>query len=229
MTNGIIVDILDKPIDPPQTCYTNDQVGVINGLYATSIGTGGLVPIQIHKKYSSSNNQLNITLTGSQGEVMKESVHCAYTAAVNCIAANQSRFNIVDIGAHLNKHFLHGFHVHAPSSAVPKDGPSAGTAFMMAFISRITDLPIRHDVAITGEIDLNGNITKIGGLQYKLIGAKKGNIKTVIAPQENSDDCEEIITKNKTLVDENFQVVLHGDATKIIDIVFVPFKPVAVT
>lgn len=219
LTRNTIVDILDKPLDPPQLCPTTNQVGIINGLYATSIGTGGLVPIQIHKTYSSSDAQLNITLTGSQGDVMKESVYCAYTAAVNCIAANKEKFNITDIGSHMKKHFPHGFHVHAPSSAVPKDGPSAGTAFMMAFISRITNIPIHHNIAITGEIDLNGNITKIGGLQYKLIGAKKGNVKTVIAPCENTDDYEEIVKKNKKLLDKEFKVMLCSDAFDILDIV----------
>ena len=115
------------------------------------------------------------------------------------------------------KKFTHGFHVHAPSTSTPKDGPSAGCAFTSAFISRILSKPIRNDVAMTGEIELTGRITKIGGLNFKLIGAKKAGVKLVFVPKENSKDLEEIKTKYPTLIDENFQVKYFEYIDEIID------------
>ena len=78
------------------------------------------------------------------------------------------------------KNHQYGFHIHAPEGAIPKDGPSAGCAFAIAFVSRILNKKIRNDIAITGEIELTGKVTKIGGLQYKLPGAKRAGIKLVL-------------------------------------------------
>jgi len=112
--------------------------------------------------------------------------------------------------------FKNGFHVHAPSTSTPKDGPSAGCAFTSAFISRILNKPIKNTVGMTGEIELTGKITKIGGLIYKLIGAKKAGVKLVFVPKENEDDLKEIKEKNKKLIDENFQVKLVDNISEII-------------
>lgn len=213
-----IIEILKKPINDVTQCLDQDHVGIISGLYATTNGNGGLVPIQIFKNYSSGKT-FDIKLTGSQGDVMKESVMCAYTTAVHFIANNKSIFRIENVENHIAETFPNGFHVHAPDGATPKDGPSAGTAFTMAFISRITGLLIRNDVAITGEIDLNGSIQKIGGLPYKLIGAKKGNITQVIIPDGNKGDLEEIIEKHEKLIGDKFKVSYHKNIDEIINIV----------
>ena len=85
-----------------------------------------------------------------------------------------------------------GFHIHAPNGATPKDGPSAGCAFTTAFISRILDKPIDNKVAMTGEIDLLGNVTKIGGLEYKINGAKKAGITKILISKENEEDYKKI-------------------------------------
>jgi ATP-dependent Lon protease len=113
-----------------------------------------------------------------------------------------------------------GFHVHTPSTATPKDGPSAGCAFALAFISKILNKPINNEIAITGEIELTGKITKIGGLNFKLNGAKKAGIKMVYIPLENKEDFDEIIEKDNKLIDDNFKVVLIDYLDEIINDIF---------
>merc|ERR1711991_1118448 len=157
--------------------HKKNEIGIINGLYATSSGNGGIVPIQIFSNYHGTEGQFNIRLTGSQGDVMKESVQCSLTCALDYISRNKKKFNIKDFSKYFKDKWQSGFHIHAPSGATPKDGPSAGCAFTTAFISRILEKPIRNDIGMTGEIDLKGNITKIGGLEYKINGAKKAGVK----------------------------------------------------
>src|SRR5207245_1814724 len=101
-----------------------------------------------------------------------------------------------------------GFHIHTPSGGIPKSGPSAGGAFGVCFVSRMLNKKIRHDMAITGEIDLSGNITKIGGLQYKLPGAKRAGVKIVLVSEENKDDIDTIKKEYPDLIDTNFKVIL---------------------
>ena len=103
------------------------------------------------------------------------------------------------------------------ASATPKDGPSAGCAFTSAFISRILNRMIKNDIAMTGEIDLTGKVSKIGGLEFKLQGAKKANVSTVFVPKENEKDIIEIKEKYKNLFDNNFTVILVSDINEIID------------
>jgi ATP-dependent Lon protease len=182
-------------------------VGVVNGLYATNVGTGGITTIQIEANYSVDSNFL-LKLTGSQGDVMKESVQCAFTCAVRYICTNTEYNTIELINSHIKKNFPNGFHIHTPAGATPKDGPSAGCAFAIAFISLILGKPFNNKVAMTGEIDLNSNVTKIGGLEYKLVGAKQAGVDTVLIPNENSVDLDEIIKDYPDMFDENFKYVL---------------------
>ena len=98
-------------------------------------------------------------------------------------------------------------HIHTPSGATPKDGPSAGCAFATAFISRILGLKIRNNVAMTGEIELTGKVTKIGGLLYKLNGAKKAGIKLILVSKENKEDVDEIKQENPELLDSQFKII----------------------
>ena len=212
-----IVKYLDKRICDIQEIHKNPEVGIINGLYATTSGMGGIIPIQIFKNFSN-NNKFELKLTGKQGDVMKESVYCSYTAAMNYIYNNKEKYNIENIDSeYIEKEFKTGFHVHAPSTSTPKDGPSAGCAFTSAFISRILNKSIRNDIAMTGEIELTGKITKIGGLLYKLQGAKKAGIKLVFIPKENESDFMEIKKKNKNLINKNFQIKIVDNIKDIID------------
>lgn len=199
-----LIEIFKDPKIDVEKIHTYNEVGVINGLYATKIGTGGIVPIQIFKNYGVGDGNFIFKLTGSQGKVMKESVQCAFTAALDYIEKNKEEYGIENITDHLKKNFPFGFHIHAPSGATPKDGPSAGCAFTTAFISRILNKKIKRDIAMTGEIDLCGNISKIGGLLYKLLGAKQAGVKQVFICHENKKDFEKIKKENSIL--KNFKV-----------------------
>ena len=212
------INELDRILLKPQIDITKihdkPTVGIINGLYATTNGDGGIIPIQIFNNFTSTD--FEIKLTGSQGIVMKESVQCSLTCAIDYINRNVNKYNITNFDK-----FKNGFHVHCPSTSTPKDGPSAGCAFTICFISRILNKPIRNDIAMTGEIELNGRITKIGGLNYKLTGAKKAGVKLVFICKENKDDLEEIINKDPKLIDNNFQVQIIEYIDEIIDLVLI--------
>ena len=108
-------------------------------------------------------------------------------------------------------------HIHTPDGATPKDGPSAGSAFTTAFISRILGKKIRNDIAMTGEIDMNGRITEIGGLHYKLNGAKKAGIKLVFVPKENEKDLIKIKKSDEKLIDTEFEVTLVEHISEILN------------
>lgn len=205
---------LEKPILPSEEIHRNNLIGVINGLYATTVGMGGIIPIQIYKNYIGDSNDgtnIKLKLTGNQKKVMRESVICALTAAVNVL-----NFNVRN---NITKNFPHGFHIHAPDGGTPKDGPSAGCAFATAFVSILLGKKINRNIAMTGEIELTGKISKIGGLNAKLAGAKKAGVKCVYICEENREDFETIKKKSPEMFDDNFQikVVKH-----IIDIVTDP-------
>lgn len=121
--------------------------------------------------------------TGRLGNIMQESIHAATTVV-------RSQDNLMGIP---NNYFqLHDFHIHVPEGAVAKDGPSAGIGMCTALISAITRIPVRADIAMTGEITLRGEVLPIGGLKEKLLAALRGNIKHVIIPEENKRDLKEI-------------------------------------
>ena len=218
LTETMIKNTLRSPIDDNTTIHPNPEIGIINGLYATTSGNGGIIQIQIFDNASSSNDEFELKLTGKQGDVMKESVNCSYTAATQYIMRNLDKYNnIKDINEHLNKNFKYGFHIHAPSTSTPKDGPSAGCAFTSAFISRILGKKIRNDIAMTGEVELTGKITKIGGLNFKLIGAKRAGVKQIYVPLENKKDLDDIKKKYTKLIDNNFKVDTFEYIDEIID------------
>jgi endopeptidase La len=216
----IINKLLENPNNDFVKIHPKSSIGIINGLYATTNGDGGIIPIQIFNNYASAPNLYEIKLTGSQGDVMKESVHCSLTVAIDYIRRNLSKYPFIkDLNTHLLENFKYGFHIHAPSTSTPKDGPSAGGAFTSAFISRILGKPIRNDISMTGEIELTGKITKIGGLNFKLIGAKKAGIKLVFVPKENEKDLEEIKEKYSKLFDADFEVKYFDYIDEIMDII----------
>ena len=218
----IINNILQKPNNEITKIHNKPDIGIINGLYATTNGNGGIIPIQIFNNFCSTLNAFEIKLTGKQGDVMKESVHCSLTAAIDYIRRHINKYSFIkNLDDYLVENFKYGFHVHAPSTSTPKDGPSAGCAFTSAFISRILNKSIRNDVAMTGEIELTGRITKIGGLNFKLIGAKKAGIKLVFVPKENVSDLDEIKQKYPKLVDDNFEIKIFEYIDEIIDIILV--------
>jgi ATP-dependent Lon protease len=218
ITKDIIIKILDKSQNNVLTIHNEPIIGIISGLYATTNGDGGIIPIQIFNNISSNNNFFEMKYTGKQGDTMKESVQCSFTAATEYIKRNIHKYNFINnIDDYILQKFKHGFHIHTPSTSTPKDGPSAGCAFTTAFISRILDKPIKNTIAMTGEIELTGKITKIGGLNFKLIGAKKANVNVVYVPYENENDIIEIKSKYPNLIDESFNVKFFNYIDEIID------------
>ncbi len=185
LTKEIIQDYLGKHSMDIQCVHEEDQVGVINGLYATDAGYGGILPIQVYNNYTGGDDKFALKLTGNQRKIMRESVISAFTTAINIVNEDIRK-----------EYFLShkgGLHIHCPNSAAtPKNGPSGGVGFATAFVSKILGKRIRHDIAMTGEIELTGKITKIGGLQYKLTGAKKAGVKLVLVSKENKEDVETI-------------------------------------
>ena len=141
-----------------------------------------------------------LTLTGHLGDVMKESCQAALSyirARWEIFGLSRNFFNHIDI------------HVHVPEGAVPKDGPSAGLAIATAMISALTNIPVRRDVAMTGEITLRGRALEIGGLKEKVIAAHRAQIKTVLIPKDNKKDLADI--PNSVLKGLNFIPVSHLD------------------
>jgi endopeptidase La len=207
--------ILLKPKNENMKIHLKPEVGIINGLYATTNGDGGIIPIQIFNNFTSTS--FEIKLTGKQGDVMKESVQCSLTCAMNYIKTNMNKYNITNFNEYFTDNFKNGFHIHAPSTSTPKDGPSAGIAFTCAFISRILNKPINNTVGMTGEIELTGKITKIGGLNFKLIGAKKAGVTQIYIPLENKDDLDEIKEKYPLLINDNFKVNMVEYIEEVID------------
>ena len=209
-----IIEILKEPDIHKRFINTNSQIGIINGLYATNTGDGGITPIQIYPNMQHSKDKYEVRLTGKQGDVMKESVLTSLTTAIEWLKNSEYKDKLNEL---MNSHVKNGFHVHTPDGATPKDGPSAGCAFTCAFISRILNKPIKHNIAMTGEIELTGKISKIGGLEFKLQGAKKAGVNIVYVPMENKKDIDEIKKKYVNLIDDNFNIILVNHINEIIN------------
>jgi len=155
-----------------------DQIGVVTGLAYTSVG-GELLNIEALRLPGKG----RMKTTGKLGDVMKESIDAAssYVRSISPkIGVKPPKFDKIDI------------HVHVPDGATPKDGPSAGLAMVTSIVSVLTQIPVRKDIAMTGEVSLRGNAMPIGGLKEKLLAALRGGIKTVLIPQENEKDLVDI-------------------------------------
>ena len=164
-----------------------DQVGQVTGLAWTEVG-GELLTIETAVMPGKG----KYTVTGQLGDVMKESIQAALTVVrsrANVLGIRPETFEKTDI------------HVHVPEGAIPKDGPSAGIGMATALVSALTEIPVRADVAMTGEITLRGEVLPIGGLKEKLLAAHRGGIKTVLIPEENTRDLAEIPDNIKESLD----------------------------
>ncbi len=155
-----------------------NKVGQVTGLAWTSVG-GELLTIEV----ASTRGKGRVVKTGSLGDVMQESIQAANTVV---------RAKSQALGIAARTHDARDIHIHVPEGATPKDGPSAGIAMCTALVSSLTDIPVRADVAMTGEITLRGEVLPIGGLKEKLLAARRGGISTVIIPNENERDLQEV-------------------------------------
>ena len=162
--------------------HTSPEIGVINGLWASMYGKGGIIPIQT--MLFPSTTFLDLKLTGSQGDVMKESMNVAKSVAWNLLSPEQQQQWI----AEFEKTKTQGLHIHCPDGATSKDGPSAGVAITVCIYSLFTKRPIRPDIAMTGEITLRGNATEIGGLEDKILGGIKAGVKKFLYPVGNKPE-----------------------------------------
>ena len=188
--------------------------GIINGLWANSMGQGGIIPIEA--QYFPSTSFMELKLTGLQGDVMKESMTVAKTLASSLVEPSIMFKNIEQF----EKTKIQGIHIHCPEGAVPKDGPSAGAAITCCIYSLLTGQKIKNNIAITGEINLQGYITAIGGLDLKILGGIKGGVTEFIFPRENKKDYDDFMElyKNKDLlINIQFHMVEHiQDVLKLI-------------
>lgn len=187
---------------------SSNQIGVVNGLAWTQVG-GTMLPIEV----SALNGTGKIELTGNLGDVMKESAKIA----VSFIRSQADKY-FLDSDFYKTK----DIHIHAPEGAIPKDGPSAGLAITTAILSELSGIPIRHNVAMTGEISLKGNALAIGGLKEKSMAAYKAGCDTIIIPKDNLKDLTKISDEVKNNV--NFVSVSSFDEVAKVALEYMPNK-----
>ena len=200
---------LEKLLGPrmvkPEFLNRTNAIGIANGLAWTSIG-GETLPIEVQVI---DNGSGKITVTGSLGDVMKESAQLAVTWV---------RVHALEYGIDPERLKKCDLHIHAPEGAVPKDGPSAGVTLTTALVSCLSGLPVRGDVAMTGEITLHGNVLPIGGLREKSMAAYREGMKTVLIPKDNEPDLYEVddeVKKNLTFLPmQNLTQVLNAALLK---------------
>lgn len=171
--------------------HDKNVVGIINGLWANAMGQGGVIPIQTC--FVPSSKFLDLTLTGLQGDVMKESMTVALTLAWS-LTPEETKLELKS--KYSDKH-VNGIHIHCPEGSTPKDGPSAGTAITCAIYSLLNNKKIKCNYALTGEMSLNGCVTEIGGLDLKILGGIKAGVNNFIYPRENKLDFNKFMEKYK--------------------------------
>jgi len=182
-------------------------VGFANGMFATSHGNGGTLPI--HAKFFPSEQFLELKLTGLQQDVMRESMHVSLTVAWN-LTSDERKKKVRSLYDGENNKY--GINIHPGDGSVQKDGPSAGGIITTTLYSLLNDIPIKAQMAMTGEIQMSGDITAIGGLSYKILGSIKAGIKEFIYPKENKKDFDEFYEKyknNAVLTGIKFHEVSH--------------------
>ena len=190
VTGTMLEQLLGPRFVKPDFLNRTNAVGIANGLAWTSVG-GETLPIEVQVIPEGSGK---ITVTGSLGDVMKESAQLAVTWV---------RVHAAEYGIDPEKLKKCDLHIHAPEGAVPKDGPSAGVTLTTALVSCLSGIPVRGDVAMTGEITLHGNVLPIGGLREKSMAAYREGMKTVLIPKDNEPDLYEVddeVKKNLTFL-----------------------------
>lgn len=182
---------VQKLLGPHKYRFTRGEkrasIGVTNGLAVTIFG-GDLLPAEV----TVTPGKGKLTLTGKLGDVMQESARAALTYV---------RSRCLSLGLEPDFHEHADFHIHFPEGAVPKDGPSAGVTIVTTLVSALLNVPVRHDVAMTGEINLRGRVLAIGGLKEKVLAAYRSELKTVVCPKDNEKDLDEIPKNVQKAVD----------------------------
>ena len=199
-------NMLGKHKYKPEEILNSDEVGIINGLAWTQVG-GEIMQLEV----ASMKGTGKVELTGSLGDVMKESAR----AAISFVRANAEKYGV-------DPDFYKDcdIHIHATEAAVPKDGPSAGVTITTALISALTNRPVRRDIAMTGEVTIRGRVLPIGGLKEKSMAAYRGGVKTVFIPKANVPDLEEV----DSVVKERLEFIPVEFADEIIDKALLPLN-----
>ncbi|MDE6599509.1 MAG: endopeptidase La, partial [Oscillospiraceae bacterium] len=185
----------------------SNEIGLVNGLAWTSVG-GVVMPLEV----SVFDGKGTIETTGSLGDVMKESAKIA----VSYVRGISDKYSISS-----DFYKEKDIHIHAPEGATPKDGPSAGVTMTTALVSALANIPVRHDVAMTGEITLHGKVLPIGGLREKTMAAYKAGMKTVIIPAANKGDLEEV----DKVVKENINFVYAEKISDVLEVALEKTEP----
>ncbi|HEX3274027.1 MAG TPA: endopeptidase La [Gemmatimonadales bacterium] len=173
----MVDDLLGRPKVHPEKAARHDEVGVATGMYYTPTG-GDIMFVEA----STMRGKGELVLTGQLGDVMKESARAAWTYARSHAAGLQIQDEMFD----------RDIHIHVPAGAIPKDGPSAGVTMASAVVSTLSGRPVRHDIAMTGEITLRGRVLPIGGVKEKVLGAVRAGINRISLPKENEPDLEDL-------------------------------------
>ncbi len=173
-----ISKLAGRPVVHPERAFENDQVGIATGMFYTPVG-GDIMFVEV----SVTRGKGELVLTGQLGDVMKESARAALTYAkthAEELGIPESMFGDKDV------------HIHVPAGAIPKDGPSAGVTMATALVSALSGIPVRHDIAMTGEVTLSGRVLAIGGVKEKVLGACRAGISKIVLPKENLRDLEDL-------------------------------------
>jgi ATP-dependent Lon protease len=173
----MVDDLLGRPRVHPEKAARHDEIGVATGMYYTPTG-GDIMFVEA----STMRGKGELVLTGQLGDVMKESARAAWTYARSHAGGLQIQDEMFD----------RDIHIHVPAGAIPKDGPSAGVTMASAVVSTLSGRPVRHDIAMTGEITLRGRVLPIGGVKEKVLGAVRAGITRIILPKENEPDLEDL-------------------------------------
>jgi ATP-dependent Lon protease len=177
VTAASVGELLGRPRVHPEKALTEDKIGLATGMYYTPTG-GDIMFVEA----SPMRGKGELVLTGQLGDVMKESARAALTYA----KAHASSLGIPE------EAFESDVHVHVPAGAIPKDGPSAGVTMATSVVSALSGRPVRHDVAMTGEITLSGRVLPIGGVKEKILGAVRAGITRIVLPRENESHLEDL-------------------------------------
>ena len=184
----------DKREVVPFKIHTESKVGVINALWANELSQGGVLPLQV--SFAPSKEFLSLTLTGSLGDVMKESIHVSLTNAWNLTSKERQKY-LIETYNDVKNNNVCGIHVHCPGISTRKDGPSATTAFTTVIYSLFNDVKIKNTFGITGETSFDYKLSEIGGLEFKIIHSIPSGVTDFIFPEENRRDYEKILDKFK--------------------------------
>ena len=203
----------EHPIIHTKCILETPRVGLVNGMYATSLGVGGITIIECFVVPKTT--FLSLELTGQQGDVMKESMSVAKTVAWNLLT-DETKSTLY---ARATDNSF-GLHIHCPDGGTPKDGPSAGTAITISIVSALLNLPVNNKVAITGEINLNGQVCQIGGLDTKIRGAKKAGVEVVLFPKSNEHDLQTIMKYYSPFEDQKLKFVMVETVWDVLPYVF---------